>query len=455
MNLHAKLLEREAAGRPVTVGVIGAGKFGTMFLSQARLTTGMHVVAVADLDVARARSQLNSAGWPAELYAASSLDDAHKRRATFVTGDADAMIADPRIEVIVEATGVPGAGIHHCLRAIAHGKHIVMVNVEADAVAGPLLARRAKAAGVVYSLAWGDQPALICEHVDWARAAGFKVICAGKGTRYEPHYHQSNPDNVWDILDKYLNISDRKSINPKMFNSFVDGTKSGIEMTAVCNATGLLPQSDGLAFPPATRFELADICKPKSEGGTLEKAGVTEVTSSVYRDGKDVPHHLALGTYVVIEGDTEYARRCFKEYAMLPDKSGKYAALYRPIHMIGLELGISVASCALRNEPTGAPTGFRSDVVATAKRALKAGEMLDGEGGFCVWGKQTPADVSLDQELLPLGLAHNVKLKNDIAEGSALKWSDVVYDPNDTAVKVRREMEAAFGRRNAQAEAVL
>ncbi len=161
-----------------------------------------------------------------------------------------------------------------------------MVNVEADAVAGPLLARKAKAAGVVYSLAWGDQPALICEHVDWARAAGFKVIAAGKGTRYEPHYHKSNPDNVWDILDKYLNISDRKSINPKMFNSFVDGTKSGIEMTAVCNATGLVPQSDGLGFPPATRFELADICKPKSAGGTLEKEGVTEVTSSVYRDGQ-------------------------------------------------------------------------------------------------------------------------------------------------------------------------
>lgn len=452
MNLYAKLLERESAGRPVTVGVIGAGKFGTMFLSQARLTAGMHVVAVADLDVARAKSQLGTAGWPAALYAANSLADARAKRATFITDDADAMIADPRIEVIVEATGVPGAGIHHCLQAIANGKHIVMVNVEADAVAGPLLARKAKAAGVVYSLAWGDQPALICEQVDWARAAGFKVISAGKGTRYESHYHKSNPDNVWDILDKYLAISDRKSINPKMFNSFVDGTKSGIEMTAVCNATGLLPQSNGLHFPPATRFELADVCKPKSEGGTLEKEGVTEVTSSVYRDGSDVPHHLAFGTYVVFEGETDYARRCFKEYAMLPDKSGKYAALYRPIHMIGLELGISVASCALRNEPTGAPTGFRSDVVATAKKALKAGEMLDGEGGFCVWGKQTPADVSLDQELLPLGLAHNVKLKNDIAEGEALKWSDVVCDPNDTAVKVRREMEVAFGRRNAGAD---
>ena len=452
MNLHAKLLEREAAGQPVTVAVIGAGKFGTMFLSQARLTRGMHVMGVADINVARARSQLKTAGWPDESYGAGSLADAHKKGTTFVTDNAETLIANPQIEVIVEATGVPGAGIRHALAAIANDKHIVMVNVEADAVAGPLLARRAKAAGVVYSLAWGDQPALICEHVDWARAAGFKVICAGKGTRYEPHYHKSNPDNVWDILDKYLNISDRNSINPKMFNSFVDGTKSGIEMTAVCNATGLVPQANGLGFPPATRFELAEICKPKTDGGTLEKAGVTEVTSSVYRDGSDVPHHLALGTYVVFEGDTDYARRCFKEYAMLPDKTGKYAALYRPIHMIGLELGISVASAALRKEPTGAPTGFRSDVVATAKRALKAGEILDGEGGFCVWGRQTPAEVSLEKELLPLGLAHDVKLKRDIAEGQALRWSDVVYDPNDPAVKIRREMEAAFGRRNVGVE---
>jgi predicted homoserine dehydrogenase-like protein len=453
VNLSAKLLQRESDGKPVTVGVIGAGKFGTMFLSQARLTRGLHIAGVADLDVARAKSQLKTAGWPDAQYAARSLDNAHKASTTFITDSAEALIADPRIEVIVEATGVPGAGIHHALSAIGNGKHIVMVNVEADALAGPLLARKAKAAGVVYSLAWGDQPALICEHVDWARAAGFKVICAGKGTRYEPYYHKSNPDNVWDILDKYLNISDRASINPKMFNSFVDGTKSGIEMTAVCNATGLVPQSDGLRFPPATRFELAEVCKPKAQGGTLEKEGVTEVTSSVYRDGRDVPHHLALGTYVVIEGETDYARRCFKEYAMLPDSSGKYAALYRPIHMIGLELGISIASAALRHEPTGAPTGFRSDVVATAKRVLKAGEMLDGEGGFCVWGKQTPADVSLKQELLPLGLAHSVKLKRDVAEGEALKWADVAYDPNDSAVKVRREMEAAFGRRNAEATA--
>jgi predicted homoserine dehydrogenase-like protein len=444
------LLEREAAGRPVTVGLIGAGKFGTMFLAQARLTRGLHVLAVADLDVARARSQLRTAGWEEERFSAASLGDAFKSGRTHVTPDADALIAFSDVEVIVEATGVPGAGIRHALRAIAHGKHIVMVNVEADAVAGPLLARKAKAAGAVYSLAWGDQPALICEHVDWARACGFKVVAAGKGTRYEPHYHRSTPDTLWDILDKYLKIEDRKSINPKMFNSFVDGTKSGIEMTAVCNATALVPQSEGLGFPPATRFELAEVCKPRAAGGALEKAGVTEVVSSVYRDGRDVPHHLALGTYVVIEGESDYARRCFKEYAMLPDQSGHYAALYRPIHMIGLELGVSVASAALRAEPTGAPTGFRSDVAATAKRPLKAGEVLDGEGGFCVWGKQVPAGRSLAAGLLPLGLAHDVRLERDIAEGECLRWSDVRYDANDPAVRVRREMEAAFGRANSE-----
>jgi predicted homoserine dehydrogenase-like protein len=455
VNLQAMLLEREAAGRPVTVGLIGAGKFGTMFLSQVRLTRGMHLVGLADLNVERAHNQLRAAGWNQEAVSAASLGDAIKTGMTHVTPDAEALIAFPGIEVIVEATGIPEAGIRHALTAIAHGKHVVMVNVEADAVAGPLLARKARQANVVYSLAWGDQPALICEHVDWARTCGFTVVAAGKGTRYEPSYHQSTPDTLWDILDKYLKIDDRASINPKMFNSFIDGTKSGIEMTAVCNATGLLPQSEGLGFPPASRFELADVCKPKAAGGTLERSGVTEVVSSVYRDGTDVPHHLALGTYVVIEGESDYARRCFKEYHLLPDASGRYAALYRPVHMIGLELGVSVASAALRREPTGAPTGFRSDVVATAKRNLAKAEILDGEGGFCVWGKQTAAERSLAEGYLPLGLAHNVKLKRAVAAGEPLRWSDVDHDATDFAVKVRREMEQAFGARTIAAEAVL
>jgi predicted homoserine dehydrogenase-like protein len=446
VNLHTMLLAREAQGRPVTVGVIGAGKFGTMFLAQARSTPGLHVVGVADLDIGRARARLRAARWDDAASAAPSLGDAVRQRCMHITADAEALLAFPDIEVIVEATGVPAAGIRHASGAIAHGKHVVMVTVEADALAGPLIAAKAKAAGVVYSLAWGDQPALICEHVDWARACGFKVVAAGKGTRYEPHYHASTPETVWEILDKYLHIEDRASINPKMFNSFIDGSKSAIEMTAVCNATGLAPQSGGLAFPPASRFELADVCKPRADGGTLERTGVTEVVSSVDRTGRDVPHHLALGTYVVIEADSDYTRECFREYHMLTDRSGRYAALYRPIHMIGLELGISVASAALRREPTGVPNAWRSDVVATAKRPLRAGQVLDGEGGFCVWGRQCPAERSLAEGFLPLGLAHDVRLTRDVAVGASLSYADVALAPDDPALRARREMEVAFGR---------
>lgn len=448
MNLSTMLKERATAGRPVRIGQIGAGKFGTMFLSQVRLTTGMHLVGLADLMPQRARERMIGVGWPKEQTEAKSIAEALKTGKTLITEDAMTVIANPEIEVIIEATGDPATGIRLCQAAIAHGKHIVMVNVEADALAGPLLARRAREAGVVYSLAWGDQPALICEHVDWVRTCGFKVVAAGKGTRYHPTYHQSTPESVWGILDQYLKIKDRSHINPKMFNSFVDGTKSGIEMTAVCNATGLVPQTNGLAFPPASRFELAEVCKPKSEGGALEKKGVTEVVSSLDRDGKDIPHNLVMGTYIVAESDSPYAGQCAVEYNLLPDKSGKYFALYRPTHMIGLELGISVASAVLRREPTGAPVCFNSDVVATAKRVLKKGEVLDGEGGFLVWGKQTPADVSLAQGYLPLGLASDVKLVRDIAEGQPLRWSDVAFDASADAVKVRREMEAAFARPN-------
>jgi predicted homoserine dehydrogenase-like protein len=453
LNLHAKLLEREARGRPIRIGLIGAGKFGTMFLAQVRRTPGMHLVGLADLNVQRARNQLQGCGWSERQYSARDLGDALKSGSTLVTADAEALIGLPEIEVVIEATGDPRNGIRFALASIAHGKHIVMVNVEADVVAGPLLARKARTAGVIYSLAWGDQPALICEHVDWARACGFEVVAAGKGTRYHPSFHRSTPDTVWENFGIAPDKAARGGMNPKMFNSFIDGTKSGIEMTAVCNATGLVPQPDGLSFPPASVYDLARICKPRSAGGALAIAGTTEVVSSLNRDRSPVQHHLQMGTYVVIKAGDDYVRHCAEEYHLLPDDDFEHIALYRPTHMIGLELGISVASIALRSEPTGAPTGFRSDVVATAKRKLARGEMLDGEGGYCVWGKQCPAERSLEAGFLPLGLAHKVKLNRDIAAGEPLRWTDVECDRNDLAVKIRREMESAFAAPNAKTAA--
>ena len=189
MNLHRLLLQRAADRQPLRVALIGAGKFGSMFLSQVRRTPGLHLVAVCDLAPPRARESLQRVGWPAGQYAAASLAAAHKDGTTFVTDDALAVIRSDAIEIAIDATGNPAAGIRHALACCEHGKHIVMVNVEADALAGPLLARRAAQAGVVYSLAYGDQPALICEMVDWARAAGFQVVAAGKGTKYLPAYH--------------------------------------------------------------------------------------------------------------------------------------------------------------------------------------------------------------------------------------------------------------------------
>jgi predicted homoserine dehydrogenase-like protein len=448
MNLHRLLLARAGSGNPLRVGLIGAGKFGAMYLAQAKHTVGIHIVGVADLAPDRARAALERTGWAKERFAARSLAEAGKTGATHVTDDALAMIAAPEIGIVIDATGNPAAGIRHALSAFAHGKHVVMVNVEADALAGPLLARRALAAGVVYSLAYGDQPALICEMVDWCRAAGFAVVAAGKGTKYLPEYHASTPDTVWPYYGFSPEQVAAGDFNARMFNSFLDGTKSAIEMAAVANATGLTPAPDGLAFPPCGVDDLPRILRPADEGGRLHHTGQVEVISSLERDGRPVFRDLRWGVYVTFRaGDDageDYVRRCFGEYGFSTDPSGRYSAMYKPYHAIGLELGISVASVGLRGEPTGAPIAWHGDVVATAKRDLAAGETLDGEGGYTVYGKLLPAAASLTQHGLPLGLAHGVKLRRKIAAHAIVRWDDVDIDAGNDAVRFRREMERTF-----------
>jgi predicted homoserine dehydrogenase-like protein len=444
MNLHAMLRARAAQGRPLRVGVIGAGKFAAMYLAQVPKTPGIHLVGIADLAPASARANLERVGWKPESYAAASLDAAVKEGRTHLGESWEALVSHPAIDIVIEATGNPPAAVTHALGALRNGKHVVNVTVEADAFCGPLLVRKAREAGVVYSLAYGDQPALICDLVDWARTAGFDVVAAGRGHKWLPHFAQSTPETVWGYYGLTPEQARVGGLNPKMFNSFLDGSKPAIESTAVCNATGLTPAPWGLAFPPSSVDDLPLVMRPRAEGGQLHHKGQVEVVSSLEADGRAIPYDIRFGVWVVFEGDTEYIRRCFTEYGVRTDPSGRYACLYKRWHLIGLEVGISVASVGLRGEPTGCATGFRADVVATAKRDLAAGEVLDGEGGYTVYGKLFPAEESLRIGGLPLGLAHEVKLVNPVGSGQPVRWTDVQTDATSEAVKIRREMERDF-----------
>ncbi len=432
---------RAEAGRPLRVGLIGAGKFGTMFLSQARRIRGIHVLGIADLSIDRAHRALESADWPRDEGETVRFSEALRDGTTCLTTEAESLIEADGLEVVIEATGDPAAGLKHALKAFEHGRHVVMVNVEADALAGPLLARRAAAAGVVYSLGYGDQPALICEFVEWARLSGFEVVCAGKGTKYLPAYHSSTPDTVWDHYGFSEDMVARGDYNATMFNSFLDGTKSAIEMAAVANATGLVPQPGGLGFPPCGMDDLPDVCRPHVDGGALSHSGTVEVVSSIERDGTSVHPDLRWGVYVTFKGGTEYVCRCFSEYGLSTDSTGRYAAMYRPYHLVGLELAYSVVKVGLRGEPTGCPIGFQADVVARAKRDLRAGEFLDGEGGYTVYGALMPARAAVGEGGLPIGLARGVRMVSGVAKGQLVRWSDVECTEADSSVRLRHEME--------------
>lgn len=432
MNLAQLLSERRDGNRPVRVALIGAGKFGSMFLAQVPSLPGIEVSVIADLDPDRARAACRTVGWTADRIAATR----------FVTSGAEAIALDG-IEVVIEATGAPEAGIAHARAAFGQRRHVVMVNVEADVLAGPALAQEADSAGVVYSMAYGDQPALVSEMVDWARASGFSVAAAGKGTRYLPAYHRVTPDEVWTHYGLSPEAAAAAGMNPQMFNSFLDGTKSAIEMAAIANSCGLDVPDDGLLFPPCGVDDLAHVLRPRAVGGLLDREGMVEVVSSLERDGRPVFRDLRWGVYVILKARNDYAAGCFRQYGLPTDATGRFAAMYKPFHLIGMELSISVLSVALRREPTGRAREWRADAVAVAKRDLKAGEMLDGEGGWTVYGKAIPASRSRGLGALPIGLAHRRKLGRPVSAGQILTFDDLAARPEGDAIDLRARQIAA------------
>ncbi len=433
MFLEKKINELIDNKKTVNVTLIGAGKFGSMFLSQAPYTKGLNVFTICDLNIDKAKKACREVGW--------SEDQINN---IIFTEDFEKGINNDEVDVVVEATGHPSSGIKHARTCFKYGKHVIMVNVEADVLAGPSLSAEANSAEVVFSMAYGDQPSLTLEIIEWARASGFKVTAAGKGTKYMPEYHYSTPKTVWDHYGLTSDEAEKAGMNSKMFNSFLDGTKSSLEMSAIANASGLNVPNNGLLFPPCGMDDLASLLKEKNKGGLLEKNEQVEVVSSLERDGRPVFKDLRWGVYAVLQAPNDYAASCFKQYGMNTDQSGEFSAMYKPFHLIGMELNTSIFSAALLKLPTGQTKYFKGDVVSVSKRNLKKGEKLDGEGGFTVWGKLIPASTSLNLQALPIGLANDMYLKNDIDKDKILTWNDVEFDTNNEIIKYRHQMENKF-----------
>ena len=433
MFLEKKINELIDNKKTVNVTIIGAGKFGSMFLSQAPYTKGLNVFTICDLNIDKAKKACREVGWGEDQI-----------NNVIFTEDFEKAINNDEIDVVVEATGHPSSGIKHARTCFKYGKHVIMVNVEADVLAGPSLSAEANSADVVFSMAYGDQPSLTLEIIEWARASGFKVTAAGKGTKYMPEYHYSTPKTVWDHYGLTSDEAEKAGMNSKMFNSFLDGTKSSLEMSAIANASGLNVPNNGLLFPPCGMDDLASLLKEKNKGGILEKNEQVEVVSSLERDGRPVFKDLRWGVYAVLQAPNEYAASCFKQYGMNTDQSGEFSAMYKPFHLIGMELNTSIFSAALLKLPTGQTKYFKGDVVSVSKKNLKKGEKLDGEGGFTVWGKLIPASTSLNLKALPIGLANDMFLKNDIDKDKIITWNDVEFDSNDEIISYRHQMENKF-----------
>ncbi|MDC0621850.1 homoserine dehydrogenase [Candidatus Pelagibacter sp.] len=423
MFLHTKLENRK---EPIRIAFIGCGKFVSMFLAQYNHLDKIQIDSIVDLNIEQAKNNCSISGLDettiSEINFSKSLDE----------------ILDRNIEIFIEATGNPIVGTVHGVKIIKNKKHVILVNVEADITCGKYLSDIAKENGVICSMAYGDQPSLIIEQIEWARLNGFSVVCAGKGTKYHPTFEYSTPDTVWGHYGLTKERAEKESgMNPKMFNSFLCGDKSAIEMCAVSNAANLKCPINGLTFPPIGVYDIAKKLIPKQEGGLIDFDGQVEVISSIDLDKNDILNDLRWGVYIVIKAKNEYVKNCFKDYGMVTDSSGNYSAIWRPYHYIGLELAQSIYSIALDNRATGFTKNYNADVASYAKKDLKIGDKLDGEGGFCARGKLITSQKSKDKKILPLGLTDNAILKKNINKDQVIRLDDVELNLPKEVIEAR------------------
>jgi len=424
MYLQTKLDEYN---KDIKVAFIGCGKFISMFLAQYNQLKKIKIDSIIDLNLDQAKKNCLNSGLTNEtinnINFSNSLDS----------------ILDRDIDIFIEATGNPIVGTVHATKIIKSKKNIILVNVEADVTCGKYLSDLAKKNNVICSMAYGDQPSLILEQIEWARLNGFLIVCAGKGTKYHPDFEYSTPETVWGYYGLTKERAEEESgMNPKMFNSFLCGDKSAIEMCAVSNAADLKCPENGLTFPSIGVYDIAKKLIPKKDGGLIDFEGQVEVISSIDINKKDIANDLRWGVYVVIKGQNQYVKNCFKDYGMVTDETGSFSAIWRPYHYIGLELAQSIYSIALDKKATGFTKKYNAEVASIAKKDLKIGDKLDGEGGFCARGKLITSVKSKKEKLLPLGLTDNAIVKKDILKDEVIKLDDVELNLPTEVIEARQ-----------------
>ena len=425
MSLRERLDQRAADGNPVRVGVVGTGQMGTGLVIQMENLNGFHVAGIADINLDRARRAFTEGGVaPDELAVVEDLHQAAQAvdaGLRIITRDAALLASIPRAEVIVDATGVPEVGARVAVSAIRARKHVVMLNVEADITVGRALKRMADDAGVVYTASAGDEYAATKELVDFAQTLGFTVIAAGKGKN--------------NILDRSVTPRDqeerahRVGANPWMLSSFVDGTKTMVEMTCLANSTGLVPDKRGMHGPNATLDQLPKVFCPSKDGGVLSRSGVVDYAIGV-----------APGVFVIIATDHPAIADNLRYLQLGP---GPYWSLFRPYHLANLETPMSVARAAIYHEATIVPRPAPvAETIAVAKRDLEPGETLDAIGGYHYFGLIDRAETVEAEGLLPIGLAEGALLNSAVRRGDPIPRGAVTVNQGTTLAKLRSLQEA-------------
>jgi predicted homoserine dehydrogenase-like protein len=426
--IDEKLEARERERRPVRIGLIGAGQMGQEIIAQVGEMVGMDVVAVTDLTLERARLGYSFSARQKPVVDARDPAEAGRaiREGRWVVGTDWRIVTDnPEVEAVIDATGSPQLGAEISRAAIGSRKHIVMMNVECDITVGPALRRLADAAGVVYTLASGDEPAAVLELWRFARALGFDVVAAGKG--------KNNPLDVYATPATLAEKALARDMSARMLCEFVDGSKTMVEMCAVANATGLVPDQRGMHGAKCNVKDLHRVFVPRKDGGILSRTGCVD-----FAIGDVNP-----GVFLIVTTGNKRLREGLVQRDMGP---GPYYNLFRPFHLCSCEVPLTVARAVFYGESSGHPRDrMVADCFPVAKRDLKRGEVLDAIGETCYRGSIDLAEVARAERLLPLGLARGMVMKRDVPRDTPLSWEMVEPGRETTLLALRRAQDRAAG----------